>query len=322
VIAFLLLACQPTIDAERLLDTGWFEDTGSFDSETCPHYVAETSPVAGTADWYWRDAVTVWGNTRKADFYDAKLFDADGFLVADEEVWDDVANTFTLGADLVLAADTEHRLQVDDCRGRTEVTFTTSSFGAPLLHEASSLVDTTWNVDLVSAEWVEPGGFSALMALYFTVPLLVGVQWADDETIDLKGAAGYETTEGALLQDPYEASWEFPRADFTKAPFFKAQTEEVRFTYAGFAIPVTDFELSATISADASELGGGVIEGLGDTRYLGGIIDSSNPDPATVCNLAATVGATCQDCPDGEPYCLFLQAEQVTAERVDGLVIQ
>ncbi|MBT3220439.1 MAG: hypothetical protein HN348_15240, partial [Proteobacteria bacterium] len=247
--------------------------------------------------------------------------DNSGFLIADEVAWADKGNTFELSLEQGLSPSSGYTLQYDDCRGKYEVDFSTSAFGAPLTAGNSSLEGTTYHVDLVGADWVEPGGFAALMSLYFTVPILIGVQWADGQYIDLMGAPGEQDDNGELQQDISESTWDFPRADFTGSPYFLALTDEVVFDYVGVDIPVYDFELSATISADGSKLGGGLISGLGDTRFMWSIL-GSDEDPNAVCVLAASVGVSCQECPDSKPYCLLMRAKDVDGTLIEGLTLK
>ena len=319
LVLLLFAGCKS--DPEKLMDTGWFVDTASMDPADCLHYVVETEPEDGEASWYWRDSPTLWGNTKKADYYSARLVDNSGFLISEELVWAEKGNTCQLALSNGLSPSSSYTLQYDDCRGQYEIDFSTSAFGTPLAGGPQSLEGATFHVDLVGADWVEPGGFAALMSLYFTVPILIGVQWADGQYIDLMGAPGYLDGNGQMRQNTSESTWDFPRADFSAAPYFVALTDEVVFDYIGVDIPVYDFELSATISADGSKLGGGLISGLGDTRHMWSLL-GSDEDPNAICTLAASVGVSCQACPDSAPYCLLMRAKNVDGTLIEGLALK
>jgi hypothetical protein len=64
-----------------------------------------------------------------------------------------------------------------------------------------------------------------------------------------------------------------------------------------------------------------VLSGDGDTRYLGCLIPGSDGDPNAVCALAAPLGVTCEPCPDGEPYCLHIEASDLEGVFLNGVSI-
>ena len=195
LLGLMLIGCGGG-ESERLMDTGWFDDTASFDPAYCPHRIVQTEPVDGATGWYWRSAPTFWADTTVKDRYAVQLVDSQGYLVTDSLVWSETGNTFGLDLSTPLEPSAEYTLRWSDCAEQGEVTFTTSDLGTPLNGDVSDLVGKAYNVDLVGADWVEPGAMGALMSLYFTTPVLLGVQWADDATIDLLGAPGYEDSFG------------------------------------------------------------------------------------------------------------------------------
>jgi hypothetical protein len=179
-------------------------------------------------------------------------------------------------------------------------------------------VGKTYNVDLVGSTWIEPGAMGALLSLYFTTPILLGVQWADEATIDLLGAPGYEDSLGELQQYIWEPTWDFPLADFSAQPYFIAQTEQVVFQFGSVDIPIYNFSLEATFASDGSSMGGGEMSGLGDSRNMG-ILFEQPDDEMAVCDLAATLGVYCQACPDGKETCLYLKAVDVDGQLLSHL---
>ena len=114
-------------------------------------------------------------------------------------------------------------------------------------------------------------------------------------------------------------TWDFPITDFSTSPYLETQVELITLGYAGIDIPIEDFLLQATFSADGNTLGGGYISGIGDTRNLGALLGED--DPNAICELAATLGVNCQVCGDGEPYCLRLSAQDLDGSVLPGLVL-
>jgi len=305
---------------EKLEDTGWFLDTA--DPSNCTHRVVTTEPDAGESGWYWLDEPRVFTETRNEESYGATLIDDQGVAVQTTVDWDaDGLFYRVVTKDGFLQASTDYTLRVQDCLTTTDIPFSTSEFGAPLDEGPGSLVGATWHLDLINADWVEPGGLGALLALYFTTPVLIGVQYADLDTIDFIGAPGVIGPFGNVVQDLTESTWDFPSTGFDEAPFFDATTDAVTFEYEGSVVPVSDFEFSGTISGDMTAIGGGLLTGLADTRNLGSALGVPGNESA-MCETAVSLGVSCIDCPDGEPYCLYIEVRSVDGELVDGLEIQ
>jgi hypothetical protein len=317
----LLALCACTKDPkESLLDTGWFDDTASYNPEFCPHRIAETLPQTDEGAWYWRRPPTLWAETTAQERYTAQILDSQGYVVSDSVSWVEEGNTFTVDLEQPLAASTDYVLRYSDCVEQVDVPFQTSALGTPLVGGPGELVGNTYNIDLIGADWVEPGAMGALLSLYFTTPILIGVQWADETTIDLLGAPGYEDSLGELQQYIWEPTWDFPLADFASSPYFSAVTDQVVFQFGSVDIPIHDFLFRATISADGAQLGGGELSGLGDTRHMGVLFDQPN-DEMAVCDLAATLGVYCQPCPDGNETCMYMKALEVSGQLLPNVTL-
>ncbi len=321
ILWMLALACTRTDpnDTGPLLDTGWFEDTsGDTDPGVCPD-VAVSVDADGSFDWYWRDAPVVSTTSDLSAAYDGRLIDAIGIEMPSTLAWEGLS--FAVVPDEALEPLTDYTVEVTDCTGTRSFGFSTSSLGLPLEDEALALVGRTFAIDLRDADWVEPPGFGALLSLYFDQPVLLGVQWADERTVDLLGAQGqYDGSTGIAEQSTSEPTWDYPLADFEDQPYFEAEADEVVVALSGAEATLYGFTLSATWAPDGASLGGGKVSGLGDTRNLGPLVNLGE-DPNAICDLATGMGAECVDCPDGEPYCLFLAAEHVEGYEVPGLVL-
>ena len=127
---------------------------------------------------------------------------------------------------------------------------------------------------------------------------------------------------GGIRQD-FAPTWDFPVQSFADAPYFEAEVSSIDIEYVdgsgSVTIPVQDFRLYATIAPDGESLGGARLSGLADTRSMGTLIQNDTPN--AICDFAATLGVSCVDCTDGSPYCLYLEAEDLTGTLVDDVTI-
>ncbi|NCG18363.1 MAG: hypothetical protein GWP91_05030 [Rhodobacterales bacterium] len=321
-LLLLLSACgKDAAPADRLIDTGWFTDTGLFDAASCKDRVTGTLPDTGTSDWYYRDNVEVYVGREGAESYAIRLLDTAGVPVPMTPVWSEEGLRAVLELDGPLKPNTDYELHTTDCAETSISSFRTSSFGEPLNISEADLIGKTWHLDLLGANWIEPGGVTSLLQLYFTTPTLFGVRYANGDIIDFIGAPGDVDLLGQIIQAAGPI-WDFPTTDFSNSPYFDASTDLLVFGYNGVEVPVNNFRLTATISADGRRLGGGSLSGLADTRDLGVLLGGGfADDPNAICDIAGGMGVDCSDCPDGEPYCLFMHATDIEATVIDGLTL-
>jgi hypothetical protein len=307
---------------DKLLDTGWFVDTASGDGLNCLHQVVLTDPEDGVRDWYWRDYPRVYVDTDEdKSKYEVFLVDEDGVRLRAEQAWVEGSLAFDVQFVGGLKAKHGYRMFIRDCAGERVVNFRTSPYGEPLESGAAGLIDNTYVLDLAGAEWVQPPGLGPLLQLYFTTPVLLGVQSADNDTIDFLGAPGIIDPFAGIQQDTTQQTWDFDGTSFTAAPFFRADVDEVNFSFDGLDIPVYGFRVEGTFAADGSSFGGGLLSGNADTRNLG--VQLGEPDnPAAMCGYAESLGIACKPCPDGEPYCLDLAVQDVDGMKVPGLKLR
>jgi hypothetical protein len=294
---------------EPLLDTGWFTEPP--DPE-CEAQILRTTPADGVTDWYHRNplAVTV-ATSEDPSAYTATLYDADGAVVALTPSWS--GPEWRLAPEAPLAPGSDYALHLRDCAGPSVARFSTSPLGAALAMDPSALVGRTYRFDMSAARWDEPPGIGAILSLYFTRPILIGVEWASDDLIDLLGAQGVADGTGGTVQFRGEPTWDFPVTSFGGAPYVEARAPEVHITFDGVELVVTDFTLSGTFSSDGATFGGGRVAGLGDTRHLGALFNQPG-DEGAACDITEGFGAPCVPCPDDEPYCLDLSARDAAGQ--------
>lgn len=313
---------KDTSSAPRLTDTGWFA-ASTIETETCEDRFVSSEPEDGAIDWYWRDRPEVLTNSVNHDAYSVYLETTAGKPIDVSITWDDSGRRGTVDWEGFLEANTSYVLGMIDCSGLTEVTFGTSEFGQPLRDPPSSLVGNSYLIDLVGATWTQPAALAGVISLYFNTPVLLGVERADADVIDLLGAPGIVDPLGFVTQDLSSPTWDFPLTPFA-APFLDSQASTVHLSYGSgvdaIDIPVEDFVLQATFSADGTRLGGGVLSGHGDTRNLGVLLGDAAPD--TLCQFAVGLGVACTACRDGMPYCLDLVGEDVEGTLLPGVDVR
>jgi hypothetical protein len=305
-----------------LLETGWFDDSdvvGDTEVGACLGRLVDVQPVDGDDDWFWRTAPQIAVESVSSG-YAVRLSDALGRSVPTQLVpVDEVGLKLEARFEGGLAPNTEYVLEVQDCFETRTVRFRTSAYGTPLAGGGRALLGRTYSLDLVGAEWVEPGGFGPILATSFNTPVLLGVRYADQTHMDWIGATGY-TIVGLVKQDVAYPTWDFPLTGFDESPYFETTSEQVVLVVSGYELPVSSFLLSGTLASDGSHFAGGRLQGLGDTRYAGGAIAQPN-NPAAMCTLAAGIGVQCAACPDGEPYCLRVDLRDLDAIEIDGLTL-
>lgn len=251
LIALALVGCKPrdAHDTGPVLDTGWFSDTDA--PLTCIDRVIATVPAAGVTDWYHRDAPSVRTGTTVADAYTAAIVDQDGVPVASHVEWITNQAEFQVIPDVPLAPASSYSLAITDCEGLHFVPFGTSELGLPLIDGPEGLIDAAFAIQLRDATFVTPPGLGSLIALYLDWPVLLGVQFANGDIIDLIGAQGYIAGSGTPRQLLNEPTWDYPLASFADAPYVEAEAPSVQIA-ASNAITLTiySFHLQGTFAAD------------------------------------------------------------------------
>jgi len=307
-------------DTEDTADTDT-EDTADTD-EPCEVALIETSPLYGNSSWYYRDALELTFDDAAGKLAGIVVSDGSGADVPLSFSWDDSGfNASVTAAAGAWSGSTDYVLTVDICDVSTEIVFSTTAYGDDLADDVTSLIGSAYYIDMSQATYTEPAGVGALLALYLSEPLLLGITDATTSTLDVIASQGYiHPTSGAVLQDTDFATWDFGQADFTSSPFFAASGETI-FEYSDVEIPVYNFFIEGTFSADGSTIGGASFRGLGDTRNMGPLLQLGN-DPGVTCLLLKKYGLSCEECPDGESYCLTLAGDFEDAERLDDVTLE
>src|SRR4029453_19128133 len=103
--------------------------------------------------------------------------------------------------------------------------------------------------DLSTAEYEKPPGLGALIALYVSAQVLLGVTAADETTIDVLGGQAVLDDLGMYSQDMSAPTFDFESADFTAAPYFAVSSPEVQIVVEE-TYTLYDFAAEGTFAPD------------------------------------------------------------------------
>ncbi len=287
-------------------DTAVDEDTGGL--VDCDAMMSSTPSIdLPTSSWFFRDAVELTFDEVNVAL-DLVLTDSSGADIAVGFEWNESREiAYVLPESGTWTGNEDYTLVADFC-GKTEtLTFGTSEFGVPMESGAESLIGNTYNIDLASAEYSHPPGIGTLLSQNIDQPLLFGVEAATETSLDFIAALGAYTNTGGIEQTT--GLWYFPGADFTTTPYFDAYAETLNIQYGSIDIPIFDFQISGTFSADAQKIGMAHFEGLGDTRGIA--VELTNNENG-LCDLLGASGSECVPCPNAtgdEAFCVFLAGD-------------
>jgi len=305
-------------DADADADTG---DTGE-PPPSCTASMTTSEPEDGTADWYWKTPLIIDFDSVPEESNIISLADSEGNAVDFSSEWADHGETVTITPSL--SGSTAYTVSVS-CLEEQSFSFETSHYGAPLEIAQEDLVGKTYELDLPGAYFKEPAGVGALLSTYLANPLLASPVAVDDAEITMLAAQGLWDTEGVPSQDMSMGTFPFPPSDWTGAPFFSGDTEEIIVTYDTTDIIIHNVHLEGTFAADGSSLGGAWASGLADTRNLYTLLDLPDmpgvePEDV-VCAYLESLGLPCIDCGDGVDRCLYMEAYFDDAPLVEGVTL-
>jgi len=302
-------------------DTDTDADTDTDTDTDCETALTSLEPTDGAANWYWQEALTLVFDGPATDAAIA-VADGEGTDIALSVTWNKTEEMATVAPVDGFTPSSTHTLSVDICTQSVSTEFATSAYGSELEEGAAALVGNTYSLEFSDVTITEPATAGALLKTFLTEPLLIGVASVDidAETIELVAAQGIKLNSGSYEQDTDVEAWLFPASDFSNNPFFESDADQIELTYTDIAIPVDGFHLEGTFAADGSSFGEGKLSGLVDTRYLHDLFGSDKK--TYVCDLGFNLGIECEACSDGEEYCIYLQAEDILSEIVDGVTLE
>ncbi len=204
------------------------------------------------------------------------------------------------------------------CSGDAVIEFTTNTLGTSIADD-STLRGRTFSLDLANARVTEPPGISSLLSSELDgVTIYVGVQDYQGTTLTMIGALGREGA-ATPTQEYCDPSIDFPAADFSETPHFEIGGQgSTDISVAGVTVTIDNLRIAGDFASDLSEFGGGVLSGTIDTRPLD--MEFGDGEEGFICNTAGALGVECQACSsDGQPFCLSLVVDSITAANIEGL---
>ena len=271
----------------------------------------ETTPSLelGSGSWFYRDSIRLTFTEQNVEL-SVSATNGAGEDVPVSFEWNDSRELAEVLPDAgTWNGDESYTLSIAYCQHTAELQFSTSEYGLPLEDDAESLVGKTFNIDLASASYTDPPGIGTLLGQNIDQPLLFGVESAENGELDFIAALGSVDDFGTVSQS--SGLWYFPNADFSGSPFFDAYSESLEIEYGDISIPIFDFKISGTFSADGNKIGQAHFEGLGNTSEIGPAM-APGMDEYSICDLLAASGANCVVCPgdeSGEAFCAFLAGD-------------
>lgn len=288
-------------------DDGSTDDANDAAHEQCGVSVT-TFPAANAVDAYYRGNIefrlTKGDPTAEiqTDIPGTKRVSVDGLTV----YWE---------PDSPLEPDTAYSATLSYCAGEVELTFSTSALGSPIVN-AAALSGRSYLLRVEQTRVVEPPGAGQMLASDIaSVFLLVQVTSATATDLSMFAApvlAGFDDR-----QDYCDPSIPFRVSDFSGSPHFTVSGHgqyQIGLSGGG-TLPIQNVSLSGDFSPDGVYFGGAVLQGTIDTR-------AALTNPGELCKNAATLGVQCQACDDGEPYCLNLRADSITATEATAEVLE
>ena len=332
LLPILVIGCGK--DDDQISETGGIDteepdtqtDSGDTDTDTdtdtqvpCTAEVLEITPEDGEDDVFYRENLSV------AFTEDAA---AAVFSLEESATLSPVDHTVSWGEDNLMATlvpasplngATQYNLRVTICETETSSTFETSDYGQPVDGGSESLIGLTSVILFDNVKFTEPENIGSLLALYFDVPLLVGVLGADTTNIDVVAAMGYFDNVDGYKQRLNQATWTFGQVNLDGNAYFEGSVDEIDLGYSNVSIPVYNFALSGTFAPDGSHFAGGTLTGNVDTRHMAPLFGQT--DEGYPCELVGSMGVSCEACPDGENYCLTIRGQDIVSAAVPGVSV-
>lgn len=218
--------------------------------------------------------------------------------------------------DQTMLATAEVSWSVDACGAQASGGFRTGSEGDRV--DPTLLGDLAWGLDLDQATWIQPPGGQVLFGQLFSGLLLLGVQAATEDELDLIGGAAEVVDETLVQQDPCVPTFDFDPVSFRNNPYFAVGPTTLQLSYQGLPVQVDGVVLTGVISADGQALEGGALAAELDAREIAPSLGTSDEELCAL--LEAYLGLSCVACAtDGEERCVPLQVEDIEGERLPGL---
>ncbi|MCK6506326.1 hypothetical protein L6R53_23625 [Myxococcota bacterium] len=216
----------------------------------------------------------------------------------------------------MLPASAEVSWSLDACGSATAGTYRTGTEGEQV--DPAALVDLAWGLDLDQATWIEPAGGQVLFGQLFSGLLMLGVQEATTDQVDLIGGAAEVVDEDLVQQDPCVPTFDFEPVAFSNNPYVAVGPTTLELAFQGVPVQVDDVVLSGAFSDGGETFSGGALSAELDAREIAPSVGTS---AEALCELLESyLGLSCVACAaDGEERCVALRVEDIEGQRLPGL---
>jgi len=292
LLALLPASCAPVDVSDNISDS---------EPPTCEVTIESVWPEDGANDAYYRSPVEI--RLSEPDPTLSVSFEPSGELSTL-----DGGTTVLFAFDQPLQPDALYDYQVDYCHGAPSFSFTTSSYGAPVVNP-QALLGHTFLVDLTSGRFTEGEGVGDTMSLFFTRGVLVQVVSVEDDEMTL--ILGVSTPlQGPVAQDPCFFTTEVTAAA-SESPFFELDIADFVFGAWRGSVGMYDFQMHGTLAADGSTVGGVSYRATVRASELGAVLKM---DTEALCDLSEDLGVICAPCPDtAGQICITVAADRISA---------
>ena len=241
--------------------------------------------------------------------------------------------TFTPAAPLIPSTDYELTIHwMPNSAGDLTYAFQTGPYGNELATPEATLVDSTYNIDLAAATFVEPPGIGPILQSQIGDIAILFMPTADSNFVagelQILGALGEVTdpVNNTVIQTDCTETLAFTEQEpaVFDNPDMSVGPTDLEISIAGVSATINDLNITGTFHPDGTDMRGGTFAGSVDTRPLVDEIEEGGDDDAVCVLVEETIGVECEPCNDDgtEPFCLSLLAEDIVAERITGLVLE
>jgi len=324
VVTSFAVACGPTGD-----------DDGSAPVEPDAPVITDLSPGPGDSDFFYQASLWAeWNVAPEGATYELAMA-GEAVTGTTESASSGRVLSFTPDAALAPATAYTSTISWNSPDSPLVVEFQTGPYGNAVADQ-NELVGKTYNLDLVSADFVEPPGVGPILQSQLgDIAILFSITEDSDFSVNelhILGAVG-DSDAGEVSQDSCSQTLGFTSgpdgivgtADDVPAawddPSMVMGPTNLTLTFSGIEATVQDLNITGTFHPSLSDMRGGTFSGRIDTRPLAPELDPEGGKDA-ICELVSeTVGVECEECGGDNPgpYCLTVFAEIVNADEIPGL---
>ena len=331
-----------SLPAACLLLLGACVVTVAPDPDPDPEYlgpaVIDLSPSPGQDDFYFQD--NLWAQFEFAPTAaELVLLDSDEQPVPAATTTSDSGTLFAIDPVDDLQPSTDYTLEIRVTTPDSpplRVAFSTSAHGSPISKSSGGLWGTVYRLDTSKATVLEPAkAGSLILSQIEDWNVLIGVEdtseFGDEEQpgVHLQAALAREMGDG-YEQDPcgrtasltWGADGSSGGGDDNPATFVDPRLllgpADVDFTVGLIPYAIGDLNFEVLFHPELTDIGGGSISGLVDTRAFDMLFPEKGGQDGVTCSLVQAVGIDCIECgePSPGPYCLNIAIEGLRATRV------